>query len=175
MKYDNPRVRLIHILQGQPIPGIWPCSLLLCSRGEVWNEATRTSQKPLPALPEAKCTGHPGRIPLPHWDSVRWGRAEELGGGRWVRRGEPPGKEVGPRHKMCLENSHSTPHCGLGSIQRESLNQTPRANRSLRGNGWERVQRCYLYPGLASILYSLYSRRTESGRHQKGDGLVGSN
>lgn len=82
MKYKSYRIRLKrHILQGQPVPGVWPCSILLHSRGEVWNEAARASQEPLPSFPAAQHTGHPSWIPLPHWDSVRWGWAQELGVG----------------------------------------------------------------------------------------------
>lgn len=89
VKYKNYRIILkrLNILQGQPLPGIWPCSILLHSRREVWNEAAWGSQEPLPSVPAAECTGSPSWVPLPHWDSVRWGWAQKLGVGcPWIEK-----------------------------------------------------------------------------------------
>lgn len=92
------RIRLKpSVLQGQPLPGVRPRSLLLRPRGKVRDEAARTSQKPLPPLPAAQHAGHPGRVPLPHGDSVSRGRAGGRGG-----RGTKAGSVIGKAPQHCV-------------------------------------------------------------------------
>lgn len=110
------RIRLKpSVLQGQPLPGVRPRSLLLRPRGKVRDEAARTSQKPLPPLPAAQHAGHPGRVPLPHGDSVSRG-------GGWSGRARDQGGKCDRQSATALCGP-----AGPGSVHRET--QTPGAHR----------------------------------------------